>query len=87
MYTTTVTSQGTISLPAAIRRKYNVRPGDVVRIEDGDVIRIVIPEPIEELHKRNAVRLARAGFKKGVPVDERGWEAYVDEKYGRHAKK
>ena len=83
MYTTTVTSQGTISLPAAIRRKYNVRAGDTVRIEDGDVLRIVIPEPIEALHARNAVRLARGGFKKGVPVDERGYELYIDAKYGK----
>ena len=87
MYTTVVTSQGTISLPAAIRRKYNVRAGDTVRIEDGDVLRIVIQEPIEALRARNAIRLARGGFKKGVPVDERGWEAHIDEKYGRHAKK
>ena len=82
MYTTTVTSQGTISLPAAIRRKYNIHAGSKVRIEDGEVLRIVIPEPIEALRARNAERLLRGGFKKGVPVDERGYEAYIDAKYG-----
>ena len=87
MYTTTVTKKGTISLPAVLRRKYNILAGSTILIEDGEVLRIVIPEPIEALRARNAIRLARGGFKKGVPVDERGWEAYIDEKYGRHAKK
>ncbi len=88
MYTTTVTSQGTISLPAAIRRKYNVRPGDTVRIEDGDVIRIVIPEPIEALHARNALRLARLGKKPVGPYKNGdGWAAHVVEKYGREKRK
>lgn len=84
MYTTTVTSQGTISLPAAIRRKYNVRAGDIVRIEDGEVLRIVIPEPIEALRARNAIRLARLGKKPTGPYKNGdGWAAHVIEKYGK----
>ena len=83
MYTTTVTSQGTISLPAAIRRKYNIHAGSKVRIEDGEVLRIVIPEPIEALRARNAMRLARLGKKPAPYKNGDGWAAYIDEKYGK----
>ena len=87
MYTVTVTKKGTISLPAAIRRKYNVRPGDTVRIEDGEVLHIVITEPIEALRARNAIRLARLPKKPFGPYKNGdGWAAHVMEKYGKKSK-
>jgi|SRR3989344_72218 len=87
MYTTTVTSRGTISLPAALRRKYNILAGSTILIEDGDVLRIVIPEPIEALRARNAIRLARLGKKPVGPYKNGdGWAAHVMEKYGKKSK-
>ena len=87
MYIATVTKKGTISLPAAIRRKYNIHPGDTVRIEDGDVLRVVISEPIEALRARNAIRLARLPKKPHGPYKNGdGWASYVMEKYGKKSK-
>lgn len=41
MQTATVTTQGRFTIPAAIRRKYGVKPGDRVAIEQvGNAIRV-----------------------------------------------
>ena len=81
MYTTTVTSQGTISLPIALRKKYDVRAGSTVRIIDGDTVQIIMGEPIEMLRARNATRIGKSRI--GILKNGAGFEAYVQEKYGK----
>lgn len=81
MYTTTVTSQGTISLPVALRRKYGVRSGSIIRIIDGDTVQIIMGEPIEVLRARNRVRIGKSHVE--VLKNGAGFEAYVKEKYGK----
>ncbi|MBC7228008.1 MAG: AbrB/MazE/SpoVT family DNA-binding domain-containing protein [Thermoflexales bacterium] len=52
MITTTVTKRLQVAVPAAIRRRYTIRPGDVLAwIDDGETIKIVpIPkDPIRAL--------------------------------------
>ena len=76
---TVLTSQGTLTLPAEVRRKYNLRPGDVLTVEDNDGIRGVKITSFSELRKKNNVRPgALHGYKQGD-----GWTAHVVEKYGK----
>jgi AbrB family looped-hinge helix DNA binding protein len=51
METTTVSAKGWIVIPAGLRRKYGIKPGDQVRIVDYGGVLSVIPamtEPIKE---------------------------------------
>jgi len=51
MATATVSTKGWIVIPAEMRRKFNIRPGDVVHIfEYGGVISVVpaLKDPVEE---------------------------------------
>lgn len=79
---TVLTSQGTLTLPAEVRRKYNLLPGDVLTVEDNDGIRIVKSTSFSELRKKNNVHSgALHGYKQGD-----GWAAHVMEKYGKNKK-
>lgn len=79
MNQTVLTSQGTLTLPAEVRRRHNLRPGDVLTIEDNDGIRIVKSTSFAELRKKNDVRPGSLkGYKQGD-----GWTAHVKEKYGK----
>lgn len=79
MNQTVLTSQGTITLPIALRRRHNLRPGDVLTIEDDDGIRIVKNKELGELRAKNRAYLKNAPkkYKQGD-----GWAAHIMEKYG-----
>ena len=52
LLTTTVTKRAQTVVPAAIRRRYNIQPGDVLAwIDDGETIKVVpVPQdPIQAL--------------------------------------
>jgi AbrB family looped-hinge helix DNA binding protein len=80
MYTTKITSQGTISLPAALRKKYGFEAGQTVTITDNGQITLVKPTDFEALWKENAKYLPAKpiSYKSGD-----GFTAHVLEKYGK----
>jgi len=80
MFQTKITSQGTISLPAALRKKYNLKPGEFVTIEDTGTITIKKQTDFATLRQKNAPYLVNkpAAYKNGD-----GLAAYVVEKYGQ----
>jgi AbrB family looped-hinge helix DNA binding protein len=84
-YTSTITSKGTITLPADIRAKLNLKQGERVSIsEDSGQITIKPSLSWEELHKMNQAILKRNGnwptkaYKSGD-----GFRAHVEKKYGK----
>jgi AbrB family looped-hinge helix DNA binding protein len=78
MYTTKISSQGTISLPAPLRKKYGFKIGETVIIEDNERITLAKPTDFEKLWEENG-RL----IKKSVPnKNGDGWTAHVLKKYG-----
>jgi len=76
---TVLTSQGTLTLPAEVRRRHNLRPGDILTIEDSDGIRIVKNTGLAELRAKNRAYLKNAPkkYKQGD-----GFAMHVTEKYG-----
>ena len=84
MYTTKLTTQGTITLPAALRRKYGLKAGNVLTIEDLDTLVIHKVPNIADVRARNAhlltkrTRTLHSTYKTG-----NGLTAHVREKYGR----
>lgn len=84
MYTTTLTSQGTITLPAELRRKYRLEAGHVLTIEDLDTLVIHKVPNLADMRSRNKqyltprARAAAASYKAGE-----GFAAHVQEKYAR----
>ena len=49
LLTTTVTKRGQTVVPAAIRRRHNIQPGDVLAwIDDGEIK--VVPVPQDPIH-------------------------------------
>jgi AbrB family looped-hinge helix DNA binding protein len=79
MYTTKITSQGTISIPAALRKKYGFEIGQTVIIEDNGKIILSKPTDFASLRKENAKYI-----KKFIPYKSGdGWTAHVLEKYGK----
>jgi bifunctional DNA-binding transcriptional regulator/antitoxin component of YhaV-PrlF toxin-antitoxin module len=80
MYTTTVTSQGTITLPAALRRKYNFYAGRIVTISDTGKLEILIPESIQKMREKNNAWLKDKAAVGNLP-NGAGFRAYVQKKY------
>lgn len=80
MYQTKITSQGTISLPAALRQKYGLKAGEIVTIEDNGKITIVKNTDFGTLREQNGKYLA--------PKDEYrsgdGLTTHVKERYGKN---
>lgn len=80
MYTTKITSQGTISIPSALRKKYDLKAGQTVTITDNGQISIVKNTDFAALRQQNAKYI-----KNKKPYIHRGGDglaAYVLEKYG-----
>ena len=81
-----VRKRGTFTLPAEVRERYNIRPGDTFRLLDLDGIFVLTPmvPMVPEL----AREIERARLEVGLSVEEmlKGLreqrERYVAEKYG-----
>lgn len=81
MFQTKITSQGTISLPAVLRRKYDLKPGELVTIEDTGKITISKNPDFSTLRQKNATYISP---EKPIPYQNGdGLEAYASEKYGQ----
>ncbi len=80
MFQTKITSQGTISIPAALRRKYNLKAGETVTITDNGQISIVKNTDFAALREENAKYIKDDSiiYKSGD-----GFTAHVLEKYGK----
>ncbi len=81
MFQTKITSQGTISIPVALRKKYNLKPGEVVTLEDTGKITISKSLGFASLREKNTKYLTEnpLPYQNGA-----GLEAYVTEKYGHN---
>ena len=81
-----VRKRGTLTLPAEVRERYNIKPGDIFRLLDLDGIFVLTPmvPMVPEL----AREIERARIEAGLSVEEmlKGLreqrERYVAEKYG-----
>lgn len=82
MYQTKITSQGTISIPAPLRKKYGLIPGDVVTLEDTGRITILKSTDFASLRQHNAKYLT--GKKPFIAKGGDGMTAYISEKYGQN---
>ncbi len=80
MFQTKITSQGTISIPAALRKKYNLQPGETVTITDNGQIGIVKNMDFATLRAQNAKYIKREPF---IHKGGDGMTAYVFEKYAK----
>ena len=81
MYQTVLTSQGTLTLPAEVRRRHRLIPGDVLTVEDDGEIRILKAVGFADVRAKNAkfVRSVRKHtYKQGD-----GMAAHVRQKYGK----
>jgi len=81
MYKTKITSQGTISLPAALRQKYGLKPGETVTLEDNGRITIVKNPDFETLRSQNSK------YTKPKPEEllgGDGFTSHVAERYGKN---
>ena len=54
MYTTKITSQGTISIPSALRKKYDLKAGQTVTLTDNGQITIIKNTDFATLRAENA---------------------------------
>jgi AbrB family looped-hinge helix DNA binding protein len=80
MYKTSITSQGTITLPAQLRYKYGLKVGDIVTIVENNGITIITAPNINNLRKNNAslIKGIKHEYKSGD-----GLSSYLKEKYGK----
>ena len=85
--TVQVRQRGTLTLPANLRERYNIKPGDTFRVLDLDGILVLTPmvPMVPEL----AREIERARIEAGLSIKEmlaslrKQRERYVREKYGR----
>jgi AbrB family looped-hinge helix DNA binding protein len=85
-YASTITSKGTITLPAELRAQLGLKAGERVGIDlDPTTQRIVIKKSptLEEVRAMNRQRMAERGIKPGIDAHTVYSDA-VREKYGRH---
>ncbi len=82
MNTTKVTTQGTISLPIALRRKFGVKPGDTLNVTErqGEIVITKTPD-LDVLHEMAKPYLKNYDLKNYQNGD--GIADYVMEKYGK----
>jgi len=85
-----VRQRGSLTLPARLRERYKIKPGDTFRILDLDGILVLTPmvPMVPEL----AREIERARIEAGLSIEEmldslrKERERYVREKYGRKRK-
>ena len=89
VYSSTVTSKGTITLPADVRKTLGIAPGqqvDIEFIEANNKIVISVPLTIDEVRRRNQAHLKKMGmvYKPGQMHDTNElWAQAAVERYGR----
>jgi bifunctional DNA-binding transcriptional regulator/antitoxin component of YhaV-PrlF toxin-antitoxin module len=83
MYMTKLTSQGTITLPAELRRKYHLKPGHVLTIQDLDMLVIHKVPSVADVRERNKQYLTkRARVAPGAYRQGDGMTAHVTDTHG-----
>jgi bifunctional DNA-binding transcriptional regulator/antitoxin component of YhaV-PrlF toxin-antitoxin module len=81
-----VRQRGTLTLPAELRQRYRIQPGDTFRLVDIDGIFVLTP--MAPLVPELAREIERARIEAGLSVEEmlrelrQQRERYVAEKYG-----
>lgn len=93
-YASVITSKGTITIPAGLRKSLGLVEGARVAIEqgvDGQVIVKRMPD-LDELRARNRAHLQRVGLTAELDAgqvngqaNDQGFVAYIHEKYGSKA--
>lgn len=90
VYTTTVTSKGTITLPAHVRRDLKIKPGDRLTVDrKGDVITVkpdTYKEELAELRTQAQAHLKKRGLY-GLSLEDikkRADEAKLKEYVGKY---
>jgi AbrB family looped-hinge helix DNA binding protein len=84
--TVQVRQRGALTLPAKVRERYNIQPGDTFSLVDFDGILVLAP--MAPLVPELAREIERARLEAGLSVEEmlkdlrRQRERYVTEKYG-----
>jgi AbrB family looped-hinge helix DNA binding protein len=81
MYQTKITSQGTISIPAALRQKYGFKAGDTITLVDNGKITVEKNQDFASIRTQNAKYLV--GTKPLVVKNGDGFALYVTDKYGK----
>ena len=85
--TVQVRQRGSLTLPASLRERYKIKPGDTFRILDLDGILVLMP--MAPLVPELAREIERARIEAGLSVEEmltslrEQRERYVREQYGR----
>lgn len=83
-YSTTITSKGQITLPAAFRHKMKLRPGQRITIDvKGNVATFRAPTDIEVLREKTAEFLKKKGIK---PLSDEELEAAIGTASAKSAK-
>ena len=85
-YRSRVTSKGTATIPAAIRKQLRLKPGMVVTFiptNQPDEVIVKRTLTIEELRVQNKASLKRLGTWNKPYYSGAGFEAHVMEKYGK----
>ena len=88
--TVQVRQRGSLTLPADLRDRYNIKPGDTFRIID--LNGILVLSPMVPMVPELAREIERARTEAGLSVQEmleslrKAREKYVKEKYGKKRK-
>ena len=79
-YSSNMTSKGQVTIPADIRRKLGLRPGQPVQFSlSGDTVRLGAPDwqkDLSELHRRVAERMKRRDLK---PLSDEELDTAINE--------
>lgn len=83
-YTTTVTSKGTITIPASFRKKFGIKTGMTIQISENKAGRLeLIRSPtLEEVRALNRAHFKNKGVTPASYKSGDGFTAHVKEKYG-----
>lgn len=85
MYTATITSQGTVTIPIEYREEYGFQSGDSVVFEKGtNGLQIKKPMTLKELQQRNLEIIKRNGTMNALHNYQSGdgMRAHIKQKYG-----
>lgn len=87
MFKTKITSQGTISIPAPLRKKFGLQAGDVVAVVDTGELVIKKTPSLSELRTQNQKYVSQKPGYLQTYITGDGMTAHLTEKYGSNKKK